>query len=125
VDEQPAEPVVEPALTEAQIAGLGPGLTFVRVVRAPRRWPGLLSCILAVLMLAATGAGIQVASTGDYTVSTTLAYLAVALSAAALLFGLISIAKRWARGAGIVGAIVAVAGNPLVLLYVLKSLSGS
>lgn len=115
MDEQP----------EQQIEGLEPGMTIVRVVRGPRRWPGLLACGLAVLMLIATGAGIQVASSGDFALSTALAYAAIALSAAAILFGVIAIAKRWARGAGVVGALVAVAGNPLVLLYVLKSLSGT
>lgn len=124
MDEQPAEPVAEPWI-EPQIAGLAPGMTIVRVVRGPRRWPGLLSCILSVLMLVSTGAGIQVASAGDYTLSTALAYLAIALSGLALLFGVIAIVKRWARGAGIVGSIVAVAGNPLVLLSVLNALGGS
>ncbi len=124
MDEQPAEPVAEPWI-EPPIAGLAPGMTIVRVVRGPRRWPGLLSCILAVLMLVSTGAGIQVASAGNYTLSTGLAYLAIALSVFALLFGVIAIAKKWARGAGIVGSIVAVAGNPLVLLYVLNALGGS
>lgn len=124
MDEQPAEPVVEPRI-EPQIAGLGPGMTIVRVVRGPRRWPGLLSCIFAVLMLVSTGAGIQVASAGDYTLSTWFAYLAIALSVLALLFGVIALVKRWARGAGIVGSIVAVAGNPLVLLYVLNALGRS
>lgn len=112
-------------MDDTQFEGLPPGMTIVRVVRGPRRWPGLLSCILAVLMLGATGAGIQVASSRNYVLSTGLAYTAIALSVAAILFGLIAIGKRWARGAGIVGVIVAVGGNPLVLLYVLKSLSGA
>jgi peptidoglycan/LPS O-acetylase OafA/YrhL len=121
VDEAPdaAAPV------ELQIEGLAPGMTFVRRVRRPPRWPGILACVLAVLMLAATGAGIQVAATGDYTTSTALAYTAIGLSALAILFGLIAIVRRWARPAGIVGTIVAVLGNPLVLLYVLGTLSGA
>lgn len=110
---------------DQQIEGLAPGMTIVRRVRGPRRWPGIIACILAVLMLAATGAGIQVASTGDYTVSTNLAYAAIALSLAAILFGVIAIVRRAPRGAGVVAVIVAVAGNPLVLLYVLRTLSGS
>ncbi|CAN5450953.1 hypothetical protein BH10ACT6_BH10ACT6_13390 [soil metagenome] len=99
-------------------------MTVLRRVRRPPRWPGILACVLAVLMLVATGLGIQVAATGDYATSTGLAYAAIALSVAAILFGLIAIIRRWARGAGIVGGIVAVLGNPLVLLYVLGSLSG-
>ena len=46
-------------------------------------------------------------------------------ASAALVFGLIAIVKRWGRGAGIAGAIVAVLGNPLVLLYGLSALGGS
>lgn len=113
------------APAEPQIDGLAPGMTIIRRVRRPPRWPGILACLLAVLMLAATGAGIQVAATGDYTTSTTLAYAAIALSVAAILFGVIAFVRRWGRSAGIVGAIVAVLGNPLVLIYVLGSLSGS
>jgi drug/metabolite transporter (DMT)-like permease len=113
------------APAEARVDGLAPGMTIIRRVRRPPRWPGILACILAVLMLAATGAGIQVAATRDYATSTGLAYAAIALSVAAILFGIVAFVRRWGRPAGIVGAIVAVLGNPLVLLYVLGSLSGS
>jgi drug/metabolite transporter (DMT)-like permease len=99
-------------------------MTVVRYVRGPRRWPGIVACLLAVLMLAATAAGIQIASTRDYSTSTSLAYVAIALSVAAVILGLVAIFGRWARGAGIVGVVVAVLGNPLVLVYVLNSLSG-
>ncbi|MEO6115754.1 MAG: hypothetical protein ABIP33_05160, partial [Pseudolysinimonas sp.] len=44
------------------IYGLEPGMTIVRRVRGPRRWPGILSGVLALLMLAATAVGIQLAS---------------------------------------------------------------
>jgi hypothetical protein len=127
--EPPVAPVAAGApaamLTEPQIDGLAPGMTIIRRVRRPPRWPGILACLLAVLMLAATGAGIQVAAAGDYANSTTLAYSAIALSVAAILFGIVAIVRRWGRPAGVVGATVAVLGNPLVLLYVLGSLSGS
>ena len=113
------------ALPEPQIDGLAPGMTIVRRVRRPPRWPGILTCVLVVLMLAATAAGIQVAASGDYTTSTALAYAAISLSVAAIILGLIAIVRRWARPAGVVGTIVAVLGNPLVLLYVLRTLSGA
>ncbi len=109
----------------ALIDGLEPGMTIVRRVRGPRRWPGILSGVLALLMLAATAAGIQLASHNQLTLSTYAAYAAIGFSLAALVFGLIAIAKRWGRGAGIAGAIVAVLGNPLVLLYGLSALGGS
>ena len=100
-------------------------MTIVRRVRGPRRWPGILSGVLALLMLAATAIGIQLAAHNELLLSTYAAYAAIALSVGALIFGIIAIAKRWGRGAGIAGAIVAVLGNPLVLLYGLSALGGS
>jgi hypothetical protein len=110
---------------QAPIEGLEPGTTIVRRVRGPRRWPGIVSGVLALLMLAATAAGIQLASRGQLALSTDAAYAAIGLSLAALVFGIVAIAKRWGRGAGLAGAIVAVLGNPLVLLYGLTALGGS
>jgi len=115
--EQPAPP--------AQIDGLEPGMTIVRRVRGPRRWPGILSGLLALAMLASTAIGIQLASRNQLVLSSYAAYAAIAFSVVALVFGLIAIAKRWGRGAGIAGAVVAVLGNPLVLLYGLSALGGS
>lgn len=117
----------EPLDTEQAplIDGLEPGMTIVRRVRGPRRWPGILSGVLALLMLAATAVGIQLAAHNQLIFSSYAAYAAVGLSVAALVFALIAIVKRWGRGAGIAGAIVAVLGNPLVLLYGLSALGGS
>ena len=109
----------------ALIDGLEPGMTIVRRIRGPRRWPGILSGVLALLMLAATAIGIQLAAHNQLTLSTYAAYAAIAFSVAALIFGLIAIIKRWGRGAGIAGAVVAVLGNPLILLYGLTALGGS
>jgi len=107
-----------------QPEGLEPGMTIVRRVRGPRRWPGLVSGVLALLMLGATAVGIQLASHGQFAAATTAAYAAIGLSVAALVFGLIAIIRRWGRAAGIAGAVVAVLGNPLVLLYGLSALGG-
>jgi hypothetical protein len=105
--------------------GLEPGMTIVRRVRGPRRWPGIVSGVLALAMLASTAAGIQLASRNELLLASYAAYAAIAFSVAALVFGVIAIAKRWGRGAGIAGVVVAVLGNPLVLLYGLSALSGS
>ena len=123
----PEQPVPQRATPEQPVLidGLEPGMTIVRRVRGPRRWPGILSGVLALLMLAATAVGIQLAAHNQLTQSTYAAYAAIALSLAALIFGVIAITKRWGRGAGIAGAIVAVLGNPLVLLYGLSALGGS
>lgn len=115
--EQPAPP--------APIDGLEPGMTIVRRVRGPRRWPGIVSGLLALLMLASTTAGIQLASRNQLALANDAAYAAIAFSTAAIVFGLIAIVKSWGRGAGIAGAVVAVLGNPLVLLYGLSALGGS
>jgi hypothetical protein len=104
------------------IDGLEPGMTIVRRVRGPRRWPGILSGVLALLMLAATAIGIQLAAHNQLVLSTYAAYAAIGLSVAALVFGVIAIVRRWGRGAGIAGAVVAVLGNPLILLYGLTAL---
>lgn len=125
--ESGTQPVSKPsvdAATAAYLQSLPPGTTFVRRVRGPRRWPGIVSCVLAVLMLAATGAGIQIAARGDFALSTGLAYAAIGLSIAAVVLGVVAIFGRFARGAGVVGVLVAVLGNPLVLIYVLNFLSG-
>lgn len=121
---QPEAPVddLPPALPTGMPPDLPPGMTFVRRVRGPRRWPGVLSGVLALLMLAATAVGIQLASHGQLAISTGAAYAAIGLSIAALIFGIVAIAKGWGRGAGIAGALVAVLGNPLVLLYGLSAL---
>lgn len=122
MDELPSP--IEPVAPAPLIEGLEPGMTIIRRVRGPRRWPGILSGVLALLMLAATAVGIQLASHAQLQASTYCAYAAIAFSVAALIFGLIAIARRWGRGAGIAGVIVAVLGNPLVLLYGLSALNG-
>lgn len=114
-----------PAERADVIEGLEPGMTIVRRVRGPRRWPGLVSGVLALLMLGSTAVGIQLASHSQLAAATTAAYAAIALSVAALVFGLIAIIRRWGRAAGIAGAVVAVLGNPLVLLYGLSALGGA
>ncbi len=115
----------EPTQQPAPVEGLEPGMTIVRRVRRPRRWPGIASGVLALLMLGSTAVGIQLASRNQLVLSTWAAYAALAFSVAALVFGGIAIVTRWGRAAGIAGAVVALLGNPLVLLYGLSALGGS
>ena len=122
--DEPSTPPSEPAAAAPQIEGLEPGMTIIRRVRGPRRWPGILSGVLALLMLATTAVGIQLAAHAQLQASTACAYAAIGLSVAAVIFGLIAIVRHWGRGAGIAGLIVAVLGNPLVLLYGLSALNG-
>lgn len=108
----------------ASVEGLAPGMTIVRVVRGPRRWPGILACVLAVVMLVATGIAVQLSAQQDFAAATIGAYVAIGLSIAAILTALVAIFGRWARVAGVVGLVVAVLGNPLVLNYGLNYLAG-
>lgn len=119
------EPTEQPAEQPAAVDGLEPGMTVVRRVRRPRRWPGIASGVLALLMLGSTALGIQLASRNQLVLSTWVAYAAIAFSVAAIVFGLIAIVTRWGRAAGVAGAVVALLGNPLVLLYGLSALGGS
>ncbi|HEU0205934.1 MAG TPA: hypothetical protein VFQ74_04475 [Pseudolysinimonas sp.] len=125
MDEPPSAESPERPVPPPQIDGLEPGMTIVRRVRGPRRWPGILSGLLALAMLGSMAIGIQLASHNQLVLSSYAAYAAIAFSLAAFVFGLIAIAKRWGRGAGIAGTVVAVLGNPLVLLYGLSALGGS
>ncbi|MEO7722241.1 MAG: hypothetical protein ABIS08_10045 [Pseudolysinimonas sp.] len=115
MEELSAEPSPEPS----------PEPLSVRAPRGPRRWPGTLSGVLALLMIAGTAVGILLASRDQLTLATYAAYVAIGLSASALIFGVIAIVTRSGRGAGIAGVVVAVLGNPLVLLYGLSALGGS
>ena len=126
MDESPtAEPPEQSVPSTQLVGGLEPGMTIVRRVRGPRRWPGIVSGAFALAMLASTAIGIQLASRNQLVASSYAAYAAIAFSVVAIVFGLIAIAKRWGRGAGIAGTVVAVLGNPLVLLYGLSALGGS
>jgi len=125
VDEPTLHPAAESAAPPAAGDGLERGMTVVRRVRGPRRWPGIVSGILALLMLASAAVGIQLASGNQLLFASYAAYAAFVFSVTALAFGLIAIIKRWGRAAGVAGAVVAVLGNPLVLLYGLSALSGS
>ena len=55
--------------------------------------------------------------------ATVLALLADAFSAAALIVGVVALARRRCVVAAILGVVIAVLGNPLVLLYGLGALA--
>jgi hypothetical protein len=90
--------------------------------RRPVRW-GRGGLVLAVLMVAVLIAALAVNAPGRYLTSTVLAYVADGLSVVALVLGIVGIAANRGRGAGIAAVVLAVLGNPLVLLYGLGALT--
>ena len=90
--------------------------------RRPVRW-GSGGLALAVLMIAVLVAALAVNAPGRYLTSTALAYVADGLSVVALVLGIVGIVANRGRGAGIAAVVIAVLGNPLVLLYGLGALT--
>jgi hypothetical protein len=94
---------------------------------APRKPTSLIGLTAVALALATIGvhiAAIVVASGGDFPTGTTLGYLAVGLSALAVVVGILAAIVGRGRAWGIGAAIIAVLANPWVLLVVLRFLSG-
>jgi len=95
-----------------------------RVVRERRPVPwGRVGLALAVLMIVVLVAALAVNAPGRYLISTVLAYVTDGISVVALVLGIVGIAADRARGAGIAAVVIAVLGNPLVLLYGLGALT--
>lgn len=94
---------------------------------APRPRTRLLGVVAAALALVTIGvhiAAIVVASGGDFATGTLLGYLAIGASALAVVAGLVAAILGRGRAWGIAAVVVAVVANPLVLLAVLRFLSG-
>ncbi len=89
-----------------------------RVVQPPRPVPwGGGALVLAMLMVVTVVVALVVDAPGRYLAATILAVAADVLSILAVVLGIVGIATRRARGAGIAALVIAVLGNPLVLLY--------
>ncbi|MDO7880871.1 hypothetical protein [Antiquaquibacter soli] len=112
VEFEPLEPetVVEPEQKDAP--------------RRSTRIVGALSLLGAVVAAVLTGVGVAVASGGAYDAGTVIAWVAIVLSAVAVLGGLVAAVARWGRPWGIAAVIVGVAANPWVLATVLGALAG-
>ena len=88
-----------------------------RAPRGPRRWPGRLALVLALGMVVAVGVALAIDRPGNYGVATIVATVAIGLSGVALLLGILSTFTGYGRSAAIAAIVIAVLGNPLVLLY--------
>jgi uncharacterized ferritin-like protein (DUF455 family) len=93
------------------------------VPRAPSHAPGRIALAAAVVMVAAVAVALAIDAPGRYLEATALALAADALSVAAIVTGIVAIVRNRGRGAGIAALVIAVLGNPLVLLYGLGALA--
>ena len=94
----------------------------------PRRRTRLVGIAAMVLALGTIGvhiAAVVVSSAGDFVAGAQLGWVAIGLSALAVLVGLVAAIIGRGRAWGIVAVLVAVLANPYVLLTVLRLLSGA
>ncbi len=111
------EPVVEMPPLEPEI------VVEPEPTDAPRRGRVLVGGLALLGALAAaivTGVGIGVAASGLYDLGAVLAWVAIVLSALAVLVGLVAIIVGWGRRWGIAAVILGVVSNPWVLTTVLS-----
>jgi len=84
---------------------------------------GRIALLLSVVMVALVVVAIQVDAPGHYLAATVLAYAAITVSAAAVVLGLVAAIRGRQRGVAIAALVIAVLGDPLVLLYGLGALT--
>lgn len=111
IEDEPEAPEEEPEVVE-------------EALRVRRPWIGLAAVALTVATIGVHAAAIVVASNGDFPTGTLLGYIAIGLSALAVVVGLVAAVVGRGRAWGIAAAVVAVLANPWVLLIVLRFLSG-
>ncbi len=111
IEDEPEAPEEEPEVVE-------------ETPRVRRPWIGLAAVALTVATIGVHAAAIVVASNGDFPAGTLLGYIAIGLSALAVVVGVVAAVVGRGRAWGIAAAVVAVLANPWVLLIVLRFLSG-
>lgn len=94
------------------------------VVRIRRPFVGIAAAALAVLAGIVHGVAIGTASAGDAIGGTTLAWVAIGLSGAAVLGGITAAVAGWGRRLGIAAAVLGLAVNPWLLLQLLTLVGG-
>ena len=88
--------------------------------RGPRAWPARLALVLALGMIVAEGIALAIDGPGRYGVAMIVATVAIGLSGVSLLLGVLAAFSRYGRSAAVAAIVIAVLGNPLVLLYGLE-----
>lgn len=111
IEDEPEAPEEEPEVVE-------------ETPRVRRPWIGLAAVALTVATIGVHAAAIVVASNGDFPAGTLLGYIAIGLSALAVVVGVVAAVVGRGRVWGIAAAVVALLANPWVLLIVLRFLSG-
>jgi hypothetical protein len=92
-----------------------------------RRLPGILSLLLAlaglgVVVVAITMAAPASATETSWAVASVLAWVANALTAAAVVLGLVAVIGRFGRWWGVAGVVVGVLSNPWLQVTILSAL---
>jgi hypothetical protein len=86
---------------------------------AHRRWLGVWSLAAAIILVALEVVAIVIGNSGEWVLSTILAWVVIVSSAASFLLGLVAIVLGRGRAWGLAGAVISVLVNPLVQLWVL------
>ena len=84
---------------------------------------GRIALLVAVVMVALVVVALQIDAPTRYLAATVLAYAAIALSVVAVVLGLVAVVRGRQRGVAIAALVIAVLGDPLVLLYGLGALT--
>ena len=101
----------------------GEDLASARSARTRTPLVGIAAAVFALGTIGVHIAAIVVSSAGDFVLGAQLGWIAIGLSALALVVGLVAAIFGLGRAWGITAAVVAVLANPYVLLFVLTALS--
>jgi len=88
------------------------------------RWPGRAALAASILTVVAVIVGLLAAPLDQFGVATVAAWAAIALSALAVIGGVVATIGNWDRGSAIAAIIIGALANPLVLLYGLNAVAG-
>jgi hypothetical protein len=115
-------------MTIADLPGLGRPTVVRRRRKSSRRHQrtpvlGFGSFLLAAGAAAICAYAISTASSGDWASGTTLGYTSITVGALAVVLGAAAVVAGRGRSWGVTAVVLGVAADPLVLLWLLDSLS--
>ncbi len=115
--------MTEPTPTVADALAAPPPVERV-ATRARPRWPGVLSFVLALLVVAGLAAGIILATSDLFLAATYVAWATIAASVLAVVLGLVAVIGKLGRGFGAAGLVLGVLANPYLLTIALDRIGG-
>jgi hypothetical protein len=118
------QPIEDEPEAEPPLDGEEPPKEPARESRVPRWIVGAAALLVALATVAVHIAALVIASADDAVTSTLLAYVAIGLSAVAVIVGILAIVLRRGRPWGIVAVVLGLVANPYLLLTVLRWASG-